>query len=103
MLINIYQEHKMRRKEKILTFLADILNDHEISSTERKIFEDCFTKINHNEDINRCIFKLKQELSLLATKQQLSSKGVSYFTELSRIEPSTSVSSMWNFLVRRKK
>ncbi|SDW04482.1 Enterocin A Immunity [Kandleria vitulina] len=93
----------MRRKEKILTFLADILNDHEISSTEREIFEDCFTKINYNEDINRCIFKLKQELSLLATKQQLSSKGVSYFNELSRIEPSTSVSSMWNFLVRRKK
>ena len=93
----------MRRKEKILTFLADILNDHEINSTEREIFEDCFTKINYNEDINRCIFKLKQELSLLATKQQLSSKGVSDCTELSRIEPSTSVSSMWNCLVRRKK
>jgi hypothetical protein len=46
--INIYQEHKMRRKEKILTFLENILNDHEISSTEREIFEDCFTKINHN-------------------------------------------------------
>jgi hypothetical protein len=90
------------RKDKILLFLNQIVSDKEINSTEKAVFETYLKQLSNNKDINRCIYELKSKLSNLSMTNQLSSKGLAYFTELSRIEPSTSVSSMWNFLVRKK-
>lgn len=84
-----------------MTFLKQILSDQTINDQERSLYEKCFTDLNQKEDVNKCIYHLKKDLSILSVNHQLSKNGLNYFTELTRIEPSTSVSSMWNFLVRK--
>lgn len=94
----------VKRKKHLMTDLKNILNSGEVQMTaeERQILSDAYTQLEHDTDVNRCIFELKAKLSELSLTKGLSPDLLAYFTELSRREPSTSVSSMWNFLVTKK-
>lgn len=95
----------MRRKACIMGNLKEILDNHDNSLTdeERRILTEAYNSLHNGMDVNRCVFKLKTQLSELSLRKGLSPEALSYFSELSRQEPSTSVSSMWNFLVRKPK
>lgn len=92
----------MSRRERLTGELESVLQDENsgLSEKERQILEKAREDLRDNVDVNRCLFDLKARLSEMSVKGELSSKLLQYFTELSRREPSTSVSSMWNFLVK---
>jgi hypothetical protein len=91
----------MSRKERVLTFLNQVMDEDSLNDKEYPIIKRCIDEIEQGTDLNRALFTLKTSLSLLSAKQELSQNGLNCLSEISRLEPSTSVSSMWNFMMKK--
>lgn len=93
----------MSRKNRVLTFLNQVIDDQSLRNQEYTVIKKCIDEIEQGTDINRALFTLKATLSELSVKQELSKNGLNCLSEISRREPSTSVSSMWNFMMKKNK
>lgn len=93
----------MNRKKSVFSFLNQVLDDQSLNPQEYTVIKKCAEEIEQGTDINRALLTLKATLSALSVKQELSPSGLSCLSEISRREPSTSVSSMWNFMMKKKK
>lgn len=93
----------MNRKNGLLTFLNQVIDDNTLNDQEYAVIKKCMDDIEQGTDLNRALLALKMTLSELSVKQELSPNGLNCLSEISRLEPSTSVSSMWNFMMRKSK
>ena len=91
------------RNNQVSTFLKQVIDEGSLSEKEYRIIQTCLDEITKGTDLNRVLFTLKTSLSELSVKQELSKNGLNCLSEISRREPSTSVSSMWNFMMKRDK
>ena len=87
----------MSRHEEMKSFFKKTLEDQTLIPGVRNIYND----LNANKDYNRVLLETKIALSELATQNNLGGSGLRFLSEITRLEPSSSASSMWNFLVKK--
>lgn len=83
--------------------LLNLLQEEELTVKERALFQEAQAGLAADQNMMKLVQELKNQLSPLASSGQLSAPALAFFTELSRRVPATGVSSMWNFLVKKKK
>lgn len=83
--------------------LSNLLQQEELTVKERAFFQEAQDGLVADQNMMKLVQELKNQLSPLASSGQLSAPALAFLTELSRRVPATGVSSMWNFLVRKKK
>lgn len=91
----------MSRHEEMKAFFKKTLEDQTLIPSVRTIIEKGYNDLNENKDYNRVLLETKIALSELATQNNLGGSGLKFLSEITRLEPSSSVSSMWNFLVKK--
>ncbi len=89
------------RRDQIRLFIETEIKTKQFNNLENEIIRKGYYELQNGKDVNRIILGLKKDLSELSFKGNLSKDGINFLSELSRREPSTSVSSMWNFLIKK--
>lgn len=91
----------MNRHEEIKVFFKKTLEDQTLIPSVRNIIEKGYNDLNSNKDYNKVLLETKLALSEIAMQNDLGGSGLRFLSEITRLEPSSSVSSMWNFLVKK--
>ena len=91
----------MSRQEDMKNFFHKTLEDQTLIPSVRYIIETGYNDLIQDKDYNKVLLETKIKLSELATQNDLGGSGLKFLSEITRLEPSSSVSSMWNFLVKK--
>lgn len=91
----------MNRHEEIKVFFKKTLEDQTLIPSVRNIIEKGYNDLNSDKDYNKVFLETKLALSEIAMQNDLGGSGLRFLSEITRLEPSSSVSSMWNFLVKK--
>ena len=91
----------MSRQEDMKNFFHKTLEDQTLIPSVRQIIETGYNDLIQDKDYNKVLLETKIKLSELATQNDLGGSGLKFLSEITRLEPSSSVSSMWNFLVKK--
>ena len=91
----------MNRHEEIKVFFKKTLEDQTLIPGVRNIIEKGYNDLNSDKDYNKVLLETKLALSEIAMQNDLGGSGLRFLSEITRLEPSSSVSSMWNFLVKK--
>ena len=91
----------MNRHEEIKVFFKKTLEDQTHIPSVRNIIENGYNDLNSDKDYNKVLLETKLALSEIAMQNDLGGSGLRFLSEITRLEPSSSVSSMWNFLVKK--
>lgn len=91
----------MNRHEEIKVFFKKTLEDQTLIPSVRNIIEKGYNDLNSDKDYNKVLLETKLALSEIAMQNDLGGSGLRFLSEITRLEPSSSVSSMWNFLVKK--
>lgn len=91
----------MNRHEEIKAFFKKTLEDQTLIPSVRNIIEKGYNDLNSDKDYNKVLLETKLALSEIAMQNDLGGSGLRFLSEITRLEPSSSVSSMWNFLVKK--
>ena len=91
----------MNRQEDMKNFFHKTLEDQTLIPSVRDIIETGYNDLIQDKDYNKVLLETKIKLSELATQNDLGGSGLKFLSEITRLEPSSSVSSMWNFLVKK--
>lgn len=91
----------MSRQEDMKNFFHKTLEDQTLIPSVRHIIETGYKDLIQDKDYNKVLLETKIKLSELATQNDLGGSGLKFLSEITRLEPSSSVSSMWNFLVKK--
>lgn len=91
----------MSRQEDMKNFFHKTLEDQTLIPSVRHIIETGYNDLIQDKDYNKVLLETKLKLSELATQNNLGGSGLKFLSEITRLEPSSSVSSMWNFFVKK--
>lgn len=91
----------MNRHEEIKAFFKKTLEDQTLIPSVRNIIEKGYNDLNSDKDYNKVLLETKLALSEIAMQNDLGGSGLRFLSEITRLEPSSSVSSMWDFLVKK--
>lgn len=91
----------MNKHEEIKVFFKKTLEDQTLIPSVRNIIEKGYNDLNSDKDYNKVLLETKLALSEIAMQNDLGGSGLRFLSEITRLEPSSSVSSMWNFLVKK--
>ena len=91
----------MNRQEDMKNFFHKTVEDQTLIPSVRDIIETGYNDLIQDKDYNKVLLETKIKLSELATQNDLGGSGLKFLSEITRLEPSSSVSSMWNFLVKK--
>jgi hypothetical protein len=78
-----------------------MLNNDQLSNREQQLLQAALKSVDEGVYYNRVVFNLKNELSSLILEGSASESVVSFMSELSRREPTSGPSSIWNGLIKQ--
>jgi DNA-directed RNA polymerase specialized sigma54-like protein len=81
--------------------LKSLLNNDQLSNREQQLLQAALNSVDEGVYYNRVVFDLKNELSSLILEGGASESVVNFMSELSRLEPTSGPSSIWNRLIKR--
>jgi hypothetical protein len=89
------------QETKLKEQLKSLLNNDQLSNREQQLLQAALNSVDEGAYYNRVVFNLKKELSSLILEGGASDSVVSFMSELSRREPNSGPSSIWNRLIKR--
>jgi predicted S18 family serine protease len=93
---------KQTHKEvELKNHLESLLSNTKLRTQEEQLLRAALNSVGEGDYYNRVVFDLKNGLSSLILQGNASEPVIKFMAELSRIEPSSGPSSIWNGLIKR--
>jgi DNA-directed RNA polymerase specialized sigma54-like protein len=93
--------NKTHKENDLKNQVETLLVNNQLSNKEKQLFQTALNALNEDIYYNRIVFNLKNELSSLILQGSASEPVLKFMSELSRVEPTSGPSSIWNWLIKR--